>query len=108
MSPEQLKGKPYNEKVDVFSLGLIFVELIVPCKTIMERNSILSGLQNEVMPKCLDNFPSKEKKFVAWLTVVDPELRPSARQLAECEYLHNEVHILGTSYFHQHAILGSR
>ncbi|EJW83865.1 other/PEK/PEK protein kinase [Wuchereria bancrofti] len=62
MSPEQLKGKPYNEKVDVFSLGLIFVELIVPCKTIMERNSILSGLQNEVMPKCLDNFPSKEVK----------------------------------------------
>ncbi|KAM3725691.1 Eukaryotic translation initiation factor 2-alpha kinase [Dirofilaria immitis] len=99
MSPEQLKGKPYNEKVDVFSLGLIFVELIVPFTTVMERNSILSGLQSDIMPKCLDNLPSKEKKFVAWLTVVDPELRPSARQLAECDYLHNEVLILIASVY---------
>lgn len=56
----QLKSKPYNEKVDVFSLGLIFVELIVPCKTVMERNSILSGLQNGIMSKRLDNLPAKE------------------------------------------------
>ncbi|KAL3982575.1 Protein kinase domain family protein [Acanthocheilonema viteae] len=108
MSPEQLKGKPYNEKVDVFSLGLIYVELIVPITTIMERNSILSGLQNGIMPKCLDNLPPKEKNFVAWLTVVDPELRPSARQLAECDYLQDEVNMLGTSYFRKHTFLGSR
>lgn len=62
MSCLQLKGKPYNEKVDVFSLGLIFVELIVPFTTVMERNSILSGLQNGIVPKCLDNLPSKEVK----------------------------------------------
>ncbi|CAG9531655.1 unnamed protein product [Cercopithifilaria johnstoni] len=102
MSPEQLEGKAYNEKVDVFSLGLIFVELIVPFTTVMERNSILSGLQNDIMPKCLDNLPSKEKNFVAWLTVVDPELRPSAHQLAGCDYLHDEVHMLGSSYFRKH------
>uniref|UniRef100_A0A1I7V9C0 PRKR-like endoplasmic reticulum kinase n=1 Tax=Loa loa TaxID=7209 RepID=A0A1I7V9C0_LOALO len=108
MSPEQLKGKPYNEKVDVFSLGLIFVELIVPCTTTMERISILSGLQNGIVPKCLDYLSSKERKFVAWLTVVDPELRPSARQLAECDYLHDEVHMLGTSHFREYTISGGR
>uniref|UniRef100_A0A8R1XVA9 Protein kinase domain-containing protein n=1 Tax=Onchocerca volvulus TaxID=6282 RepID=A0A8R1XVA9_ONCVO len=108
MSPEQLKGKPYNEKIDVFSLGLIFVELIIPFTTTMERHSILSGLQNEIMPKCLDNLPSEEKKFVAWLTVVDPELRPSARQLAECDYLRDEVLMLGTSYFREYTFSGVR
>lgn len=58
----QLEGKAYNEKVDVFSLGLIFVELIFPFTTVMERSRILSGLQNNIMPKCLDNLPSKEVK----------------------------------------------
>uniref|UniRef100_A0A915PQ96 PRKR-like endoplasmic reticulum kinase n=1 Tax=Setaria digitata TaxID=48799 RepID=A0A915PQ96_9BILA len=108
MSPEQLKGKPYSEKVDIFSLGLIFVELIVPFATIMERNSILSSLQNGIIPKCVNNLPAEEKEFVTWLTAVDPKFRPSARQLAECEYLHDEVHMLGTSYFRDHPFSSGR
>ncbi|VDK83282.1 unnamed protein product [Litomosoides sigmodontis] len=108
MSPEQLEGKTYNEKVDVFSLGLIFVELIFPFTTSMERSKVLSALQNNIIPKCLDNLPSKEKNFVTWLTNVYPELRPSAHQLAECEYLHGEVHMLGSSYFREHTFSRNR
>ncbi|VDM98144.1 unnamed protein product [Thelazia callipaeda] len=101
MSPEQLMAKPYNEKVDVFSLGLIFVELIIPFETVMERNHILSNLQSGTMPKCLDECRPEEKKFISWLTAVNPELRPSARELVECDYLRNQVQMLGVSYFRE-------
>jgi serine/threonine protein kinase len=33
MSPEQLAQRPYNHRVDIFSLGLILLELLVPFST---------------------------------------------------------------------------
>lgn len=37
MSPEQIEGKPYSYKVDIFSLGLILFELLWPLSTQMEQ-----------------------------------------------------------------------
>jgi len=37
MSPEQLQRKPYNHKVDIYSMGLILIELLVPFSTQSER-----------------------------------------------------------------------
>lgn len=51
MSPEQMKGKQYNYKVDIYSLGLIFFELLVVFGTEMERIDTLKSLRNSIFPK---------------------------------------------------------
>lgn len=56
MSPEQSDGRMYDYKVDIYSLGIILFELLVPFSTAMERIKTLTDL------KCLkfpDGFASK-------------------------------------------------
>lgn len=56
MSPEQLQGLHYNYKVDIYSLGVILFELLVPFRTVMERNKTLSDLRDNQFP---DSFCQK-------------------------------------------------
>lgn len=51
MSPEQMNGQIYNYKVDIYSLGIIFFELLIPFSTTMERITILSNLKKSIFPK---------------------------------------------------------
>lgn len=51
MSPEQLKGDQYSYKVDVYSLGLIFFELLRVFGTEMERIETLKALRLGVFPR---------------------------------------------------------
>ena len=55
-SPEQLSDKldiTYTTQSDIYSLGIIFFELLFPFKTGMERARVLSNLRQGVLP---DNF----------------------------------------------------
>ena len=47
MAPEMYgnAGSDYNHKVDIFALGLILFELMVPLGTEMERNKILGDVK---------------------------------------------------------------
>ena len=42
MGPEQAAGKRYDQKVDIYSLGVIFFELHYPFVTEMERVKVRS------------------------------------------------------------------
>ncbi|XP_050546208.1 eukaryotic translation initiation factor 2-alpha kinase isoform X2 [Daktulosphaira vitifoliae] len=55
MSPEQLLGMSYNYKVDIYSLGVIFFELLNPFNTEMERYQTLTRLRNNVFPQEFSN-----------------------------------------------------
>lgn len=50
MSPEQLDGKHYNYKVDIYSLGFILFELLVVFGTEMERIETLKLLRQHQFP----------------------------------------------------------
>ena len=41
MSPEQVGGKPYSQKIDLYALGVILFELISNFSTQMERMQVI-------------------------------------------------------------------
>ena len=88
MSPEQRKGRSYDNKVDIYALGLILFELLQPFATESERIVKLKDARSL-------KFPSYELKDVAAIYTeddielmkrmlsVDPANRPSAEELAQ-------------------------
>ena len=50
MSPEQRGRRSYSHKVDIYSLGLILFEMLVPFSTQMERVTVLSDLRKNKFP----------------------------------------------------------
>lgn len=65
-SPEQLNytgGRPYNEKVDIYSLGILFFELYQPFSTWMERAEALDNLKRGILPDgFVDTYPKEVRK----------------------------------------------
>ncbi|MED6235220.1 Eukaryotic translation initiation factor 2 alpha kinase 4 [Ataeniobius toweri] len=81
----------YNQKVDLFSLGIILFEMSYrPFATGAERISVLSQLRMESISFPGD-FPEHEqgtlRKVIEWLLKHDPALRPTAHELLKSELL---------------------
>lgn len=53
----------YNYKVDIYSLGVIFFELLNPFTTEMERYQTLTRLRNNIFPS---HFSIKYKNEVSY------------------------------------------
>ncbi|KAI1308504.1 kinase-like domain-containing protein [Xylaria venustula] len=49
------KGERKDEKIDIFALGVVFVEMLCRCNTAMERVEMLKGLQRGEIPPTLRN-----------------------------------------------------
>ncbi|KAI0528307.1 kinase-like domain-containing protein [Xylaria bambusicola] len=47
------KGERKDEKIDIFALGVVFVEMLCRCTTAMERVDMLKGLQRGEIPSVL-------------------------------------------------------
>ncbi|XP_065367784.1 eukaryotic translation initiation factor 2-alpha kinase [Calliphora vicina] len=81
MSPEQLHGLPYDYKVDIYSLGLIFFELLVYFSTEMERIMTLKSLREGVYPKDFPSQHPKEHELLKKMLSSKPEERPATTEL---------------------------
>uniref|UniRef100_A0A7N9B0T2 non-specific serine/threonine protein kinase n=1 Tax=Mastacembelus armatus TaxID=205130 RepID=A0A7N9B0T2_9TELE len=81
----------YNQKVDLFSLGIILFEMSYrPMTTGAERISVLSKLRVEpiIFPEdFIVNGQGTQKKVIEWLLKHDPALRPTAQELLKSELL---------------------
>jgi len=90
MSPEQLLQQPYSHKVDIFSLGLIFLELLVPFCTQMERLNVLSDVKKDKFPFSLSAM-NEEKRLLSRMLHKRPDLRPEAKEILSQPWL-TEIH----------------
>lgn len=75
----------YDEKVDMYSLGVIFFEMCYHLSTGMERAHILNGLRlaDVVFPSDFSQKKTTERKIIRSLLSHDPKRRPSASELLQ-------------------------
>ncbi|SCU86876.1 LAMI_0D03928g1_1 [Lachancea mirantina] len=91
VAAEVLTGKgKYNQKIDMYSLGIIFFEMIYPFSTGMERVNVIKGLRTPEVefPKDFDAIKFKiEKKILKLLLNHDPAKRPDASLLLRSDWI---------------------
>ena len=93
VAPELRSGSStsYNDKVDMYSLGIIFYEMCEPFSTAMERIKALQQVREKdrVMPSAY--HPSGEKaaqgKLISCLISHKPSERPSSTELLRSDVL---------------------
>ncbi|KAL2083311.1 hypothetical protein ACEWY4_021084 [Coilia grayii] len=81
MSPEQMIQSEYDEKTDIFPLGLICFELLWKLTTGFERAKIWPSLRNQVFPDEFRKTYSSEHKFIYKMLSKSPEKRPTATEI---------------------------
>ncbi|XP_017338513.1 eukaryotic translation initiation factor 2-alpha kinase 1 isoform X2 [Ictalurus punctatus] len=95
-SPEQLQGSSYDLKSDMYSVGVIAVELFHPFGTEMERVQTLGDLRNGKVPEDLYKTWPVLTEQIKLLTSLDPSLRPSASQLLQNDFFNNKDTVIYT------------
>ena len=81
LSPEQVEGVFYDEKVDIFSIGLILLELCYKFATNHEKIIGFANLREGKIPKEVTTSMVYETAILKELTKINPKQRPSARNI---------------------------
>jgi len=89
-SPEQIKELSYNEKVDIYAMGLILYEMCGCFKTGMERRMNIEKLRNEqIIDEKIQIKYEIESDLILWMTRTKPSDRPSAQEILNSEKFKN-------------------
>ena len=88
-SPEQEKSKNYDNKTDIYSLGIIIFEMLYKFDSLMERDIILTRInQKSVFPQDLEEVCGKNAaKLILKCTLRDPNQRPSIKEIIESKLI---------------------
>lgn len=75
-------GANYSEKIDMYSLGIVFFEMWIPFNTMHERVEVISRLRSEnKFPDGFEMAHPRQCRIIRWLLCNNPMDRPSATQL---------------------------
>jgi serine/threonine protein kinase len=93
-APEQVSTETYGPTADIFSLGLILLELLCTFGTEHERIHTFRDCRRGVLPENLKQMYPEAAETVLWCTTVDPNERPSAKELLNSPFLRrrSEMH----------------
>ncbi|SCL96298.1 serine/threonine protein kinase, putative [Plasmodium chabaudi chabaudi] len=80
-APEQLEGNKYTKSVDIFSLGLIIIDLFVKTETNMERTQILCNARERILPDLLIKKHPNVANLCKKMLSLDYKSRPTSAQL---------------------------
>ncbi|XP_039594193.1 interferon-induced, double-stranded RNA-activated protein kinase-like isoform X4 [Polypterus senegalus] len=84
MSPEQQKNlRKYGNEVDIFSLGLIFFELLWPMSTDLEKSKIWPDVREGIFPEPFCKEHDQECSLIRAMLSEDPKKRPTAKHLSK-------------------------
>ncbi|XP_034083257.1 eukaryotic translation initiation factor 2-alpha kinase 3-like [Gymnodraco acuticeps] len=78
MAPEQITGKTYDRKVDIFALGLIYFELLWTLSTGHERGVVWNDARSQKLPEEFSLTFAKENEIIKLMLSEKPEERPEA------------------------------
>ena len=98
-SPEQEKSENYDNKTDIYSLGIIIFEMFYKFNSLMERDITLRGIKEEQnYPKDMEKKCGKNVALIVQkCTSHNPEQRPSVKELIKSKLIpsfYNKQNIL--------------
>ncbi|RCH86413.1 hypothetical protein CU097_007390 [Rhizopus azygosporus] len=80
-------GMRYNQKVDMFSLGVIFFEMCYQFSTGMQRAVVLNELRNGKFPEDFPTSYINQKRIITMLLSPQPKDRPNSFELLRSDLL---------------------
>ncbi|KAJ1520214.1 hypothetical protein ONE63_004424 [Megalurothrips usitatus] len=81
-APEQLRGR-CTSKSDLYSLGIVLLELLHPFHTDMERSKVIQKLRTGHLPSDLSTTWPHAARVISDLLQKSPAARPSANELLQ-------------------------
>lgn len=100
----------FSFQSDMYSVGIILLELFQPFGTEMERTEVLMGLRNAHFPLTFTAKWPVQAKYTKLLTCKASSQRPTAGQLLESELFHNTANVsfhLDPSFPYRHRIVSN-
>lgn len=91
MAPELIQGHEYNQKVDIWSLGVMMIECAESDPPYFEDDPIkaLFKITTKGLPPLKEprKWSAEFKDFLYQTVIIDPNARPTARQLLQHPFL---------------------
>ncbi|KAI1299269.1 Eukaryotic translation initiation factor 2-alpha kinase 1 [Halotydeus destructor] len=83
-APEQKARTNYDTKADIYSLGIILLEMVYPFAMAMEKNDVIKKLKTGSLPDELEKWPIICDSILA-MTRFRPKQRPSASEILQSQ-----------------------